>query len=504
MRCRPAGEGWRVSLFLVNATRTGRPGAEHHVYQPQIRIRTGKGTQLIPIDDDPPVGDDEGASLALLYAGKRALARGHLCAALWRDVDPERPFGNPQSDGAPFTWIDGSLLPPGQSNAFSPADARTELVPCYSVTAPQLNATSEHGAAVFDPEQLCELWSSNDVRAALEPLADGYERWIGRQVVGASGLSVPHQGTATVHVQQCRDALRRLREGIDLLCSNTDVRLAFCFANKAMALQSRWTRQRVDPWRPFQLVFQLINIPALAQPVSADRLACDSSLDSYRWRQNRGLSRPRRVTFGLRRLDARLQIATQGGGGVSVLSRYTLRLLTIQQFRRAVALVTACEALRVHRPELRGDGGPSRRIKSQVGFGGERGLQSACGLAETSRPTACSHSPFPVPRVPFRRYGSSNRFSKGTDSGEGDGREPAQVVKCPSCSSILAVPPDGFPAGRDDDFTWSCRVRISRGFRIQTLFGPMQQRPVARRRSHSSARSPRRLRPTVINRTTTP
>jgi len=30
-----------------------------------------------------------------------------------------------------------------------------------------------------------------------------------------------------------------------------------------------------------------------------------------------------------------------------VLSRYTLRLLTIQQFRRALGMVTACEMLRV-------------------------------------------------------------------------------------------------------------------------------------------------------------
>src|SRR5262245_43489202 len=156
VRCRPAGAAWRVSLFLVNTTRTGDPRAEHHIYQPQIRIRAGEGTRLIPIEDEPPPGDDEGASLALLYAGRRALARGHLCAALWRDIDPEQPFGGRGPNGPPFTWLDGSLLQPGQASGFSPADARTELVPCYSVPAPQLNATSEHGTGVFDPEQLCE------------------------------------------------------------------------------------------------------------------------------------------------------------------------------------------------------------------------------------------------------------------------------------------------------------------------------------------------------------
>ena len=35
------------------------------------------------------------------------------------------------------------------------------------------------------------------------------------------------------------------------------------------------------------------------------------------------------------------------GSGVSVISRYTLRLLTVQQFRRTLKLVTAAEFLRV-------------------------------------------------------------------------------------------------------------------------------------------------------------
>ena len=51
-----------------------------------------------------------------------------------------------------------AIVPPGLAAGFSPADARTELVPCYFVRAPQLDASPVHGAAIFDPEQLCELW----------------------------------------------------------------------------------------------------------------------------------------------------------------------------------------------------------------------------------------------------------------------------------------------------------------------------------------------------------
>ncbi|GAA2950322.1 MULTISPECIES: hypothetical protein [Streptomyces] len=54
-------------------------------------------------------------------------------------------------------------------------------------------------------------------------------------------------------------------------------------------------------------------------------------------------------TFALRRLQGTIGSGTQarsGEAGVGVLMRYTLRLLTAQQFQRAAALVTACEVLR--------------------------------------------------------------------------------------------------------------------------------------------------------------
>jgi hypothetical protein len=477
IRARAVPQGWRVSIFLVNTTRIGHPGAEHHVYQPQIRICAGNGTRLLPIDDDSPFGDQEDASLALLYSGKRALSRGHLCGAIWRDIDPERPLADRTYESAPFSWVDGALLQSIVAARFSPADARTELVPCYSVSAPQLDATARHGSGVFDPEQLCELWNSSDLQAALEPLAVAYENWIGQQDASALSLPERHRPTATMHLQQCRDVLRRLREALLLLYGDDDVRLAFCFANKAMAVQSRWSRQRVDSWRPFQLVFQLINIPALVQSESADRLACDLLWIPTGGGKTEAYLGLAAFTIAYRRLDARRHGRIDGGGGVSVISRYTLRLLTIQQFRRALALITACELLRVHSMGTPRGWRPKQFVEApDLIWGGAR-FSIGLWVGGSVTPNGLFSFSFPAPNGSIQNVWGALSILKGEDNGQGEG-DPAQVTTCPACNAILAVPPDGFAGGRDVILHLVVQSHNFAGLpSVGSLSGPIQPRP---------------------------
>jgi hypothetical protein len=94
----------------------------------------------------------------------------------------------------------------------------------------------------LDPEVLAETWQPEQVRNNLQPLVDGYRAWIQEQQLLVAGLSEAQQPVAEAHLRQCRRIAERIQEAIEILATDEDVRLAFCFANKAIALQSQWAR----------------------------------------------------------------------------------------------------------------------------------------------------------------------------------------------------------------------------------------------------------------------
>ena len=439
------GDLWRVSLFLINETNTSDPGPEHHAYQPQIRIKVCQGTRLMPLDDDTRQQDDpETATLALLYSERRAFARGHLCAALWGAIDPERGSSIERQLRPPFTWLDGSLLSSEIRERFSPADARTELVPAYLITAPQLAGDERLGATILDPERLSELWEPQEIRAALTPLADAYQSWIEQRESGINHLPQQHRAAAERHVAQCNESLSRIRDGITLLATEETARIAFCFANKSIALQARWSRGRTTPWRPFQLAFQLLNLAAITNESSPDRHLCDllwiptggGKTEAYLGLAAFTYAHNRRVAGG----------APHGGAGVAVLSRYTLRLLTIQQFRRALSLVTASECLRVMeiRPGIRG-WRPKGCPDSRSSIWGDHRFAIGLWAGGSVTPNGLYDFSFKSAAGRIETVRGALSILAG-EHGEG---EPAQVLKCPACSSWLAIPPEGLARDRN-------------------------------------------------------
>ncbi len=436
---------FHTSVYIVNEMSAGddKKNVEHHIFQPQIRVICVNNTQIVPYGARPH--SEEEREIEFLYRKRGILAKGHLCSAVWKKIDPEQP---PAQDSPcidiPFFWQDGDQLSENDRISFSPPDVRTEFVPVYSVEASEVDWDERFGQAPeLDPEVLAETWQENQILERLQAFADGYEIWIADLRVQARELPTNNQDIATRMIERCTLILERINLGIKLLMTDSEARLSFCFANKVISTQAQWSGIENFRWRPFQLAFILTSLESIANPASTDRDVCDLMwIPTGAGKTEAYLALAAFImAYRRRRAMARNEGDTTGGG-VSVITRYTLRLLSIQQFRRALRMVTACEYLRVMGLSSGGQVGwlPTESpIEGDFVWGATRfsiGLWVGGGVT----PNRMSSTWI---REERRQLNGAIQILQG-ENGEG---EPAQILDCPVCESILAVPKMGLPPG---------------------------------------------------------
>ena len=92
-------------------------------------------------------------------------------------------------------------------------------------------------------------------------------------------------------------------------------------------------------WRPFQLAFILMNLPGIADPTHGDREVVDLLFFPTGGGKTEAYLGLAAFTLVLRRL----RNPGMTSAGLSVLMRYTLRLLTLDQLGRAATLICALE-----------------------------------------------------------------------------------------------------------------------------------------------------------------
>jgi hypothetical protein len=217
-------------------------------------------------------------------------------------------------------------------------------------------------------EVLANARTEEELRELLDPLLRAYAKWISdrRSIIGE--LTPDLQPVARSHLDECSKTLERMQRGVELLLRDDDAFKALRFANHAMLLQrshTLWARERrrdpqtasVEPqlegvWRPFQLAFILLNLSALIDVESEDRGVGDLLWFPTGGGKTEAYLGLAAFTMALRRRRSVTGMRTDAG--LSVLMRYTLRLLTIQQFQRAATLLCACETLRLREPETWG------------------------------------------------------------------------------------------------------------------------------------------------------
>lgn len=361
-RMRLTADGWVVTLFMVNLQeerkRHGGPKDEVWLFQPKLRVH---GTEHQPIfvqrknakadlSKMDPLTREETETLEMLYRHQREFAVGHGIS------------------------IHATLPEPLAERA---VQVETEWVPSFEVPqqTPRSPADDENlTGVVMDMKELAEL-SKPGLIASLRHIETAYRVWIR---IEATKLNLPmerlagHEEAAQRAIDRCTRALQRIKAGIDLIEHNPLAEEAFRFANRAMWQQrihstfSRKVRKKQmqveegvdvldkDPknrsWRLFQLAFVLLNLPSLSDLHHHDRSHETEAVADLLWFATGGGKTEAYLgltayTLALRRLQGVIE-GRRGDHGVAVLMRYTLRLLTLQQFQRAAALICACESIR--------------------------------------------------------------------------------------------------------------------------------------------------------------
>jgi len=198
--------------------------------------------------------------------------------------------------------------------------------------------------------------SGEELINALEELPALYRDWLSRLKLDQVPAAL--QETARQNIKDCEVVAERIELGIRLIKEDKQVQEAFRLANRAMLIQRgrvTWLKIPADErppepildkshtWRPFQLGFILLCLPSIANPKDPDRRLVDLLWFPTGGGKTEAYLGLTAFTIFLRRLrgDGGKQTA-----GVTVLMRYTLRLLTIQQFQRASTLIMACETIR--------------------------------------------------------------------------------------------------------------------------------------------------------------
>jgi hypothetical protein len=179
---------------------------------------------------------------------------------------------------------------------------------------------------------------------------EAYGRWIDRQSEIPLDSDARNKARKRL-LKHAGRAKERIRAGIHLLASDAQVREAFQLMNHAMASAARqrsphrYTDGKKPAWRLFQLAFVLLNLVGISDPSNeAERNEVELIFFPTGGGKTEAYLGVIGFTLLLRRL--RGQARPDGGLGVAVLLRYTLRLLTLDQLGRAATLICALELLR--------------------------------------------------------------------------------------------------------------------------------------------------------------
>lgn len=321
-----------LTASVVNANRyttTSRRSDDLRVYQVGIAAETEDGTPLfVTSPNTARRPDSDYWQQELIYRNVRQYAVGHGCSVTWTE-DPV---------------------------ARRARVVKTEWIPECDV--PKASADVMGDQAFLELDYLGDPANYPALLTKLRALPEAYAAWVEDlrrsvdSVVGefSPGTRERIQEAALANIKQCVSQKNRIEAGINYLESDDIALEAFMLANRAIGLSMKKVRPADTPkWFPFQLAFILLVIPSIGNRNHPERRILDliwfptggGKTEAYL-----GLSA---FTLFYRGISAG---SPDEAGGTSIITRYTLRTLTVQQFERTALAIMSCESVRRKHPTL--------------------------------------------------------------------------------------------------------------------------------------------------------
>ena len=342
-----------ITVCLINRTTEGLGNNERSMFQAAFDVsfdKDGLTDCILPYPRaDLTRPDEEEQSLDLLYRDFETFAIGHGCAADWEKSDAKRAAN----------CVHAVPLPSHETPSITPDIKRADGSKLEIQMAP-----------------LAGLVAGDDGRGSLNEIVESYDAWISEKQIEAEKCEDRFREAATRHVDLCRRSLQRIREGLNFLDQDEFAATAFRLANEAILIQQiRSTRgartvtiedgtivfdtPAIDidlvagasgrgSWRPFQIAFLLMSLRSSVVGDDVDR----DTVDLIWFPTGGGKTE---AYFGLAAFSAFYRrLRDPDDSGVQILMRYTLRLLTAQQFQRAAGLICAMENIRRRERQYQG------------------------------------------------------------------------------------------------------------------------------------------------------
>jgi Helicase conserved C-terminal domain len=346
------------SFFIITVSVTNRSDSngidrdQVILFQAELSIETPGSYSFSPYPKLYQLNNnlsEEDASADLLYRNEHIYALGHGCATDW------------------------------DQKAEKVKVIRTTFIPEYETMSMTPDIETENGKLTIKMSDLAGLSSNTHPKDILYPLIQDYENWINRKETEITSLPSPLQPVAKKHMELCRESLKRMKRGLKLL-EDPQILRAFQLANLAILLQQENGKEKrngyvfmdekniklefdkpiekvlkdekklvnaSNTWRAFQIAFFLLSIESLADETSMDREIVDLI-----WFPTGGGKTEAYLGVAAFQMILR-RLRNPSDAGVDVMMRYTLRLLTADQFQRASRLICALEYIRrKYAPEL--------------------------------------------------------------------------------------------------------------------------------------------------------